>query len=58
MLLNEVSETYFDPGDTNKFVEIVKKSNKINSNYDRTDFIEKYRRENLTDELVRVIMPK
>ncbi len=57
MLLNEISGALvFDPGNTNELVKIVKKSNKINSNYDRTDFIEKYRRENLMDELVRVVL--
>ena len=58
MLLNEVSGSLvFNPGDINNFVEIVKKkSSKINSNYDRTDFVEKYRRENLMDELVKVIL--
>ena len=40
ILLNEVSEHYLILGYKNKLVEIVKKSNKINSNYDRTDFIE------------------
>ena len=57
LLLNEVPGAYvFDPADINNFVGIVKKASQLNSNYDRTDFIKKYRRENLMDELVDAIL--